>query len=121
MATSFAATYLGCNHLVEVASRAVPGSSPPCSRGKPYGGEEDILAEVERSEVQQGGEQECPECDAPAQGRHPSAGEGGPRRKGKEPEAGNRDRAVGSPEEGRQGPAEEEELQSEEVAVEAQS
>jgi hypothetical protein len=113
MATSFAAIYLRWNRVVEVTSHAI------LSRRRPYGGEEDILAEVEWPEIQQGGKQEREECDAPSQEWHAPAGEVGPRRQGEEPQAGDRHRAVGGPEEGREGP-EEEELQREEEAVEGQ-
>ena len=49
---------------------------------------------------------------------HPHARQGRARRQGEEPEAGDRDRAVGGPEEGRQGSAEEE-IVEEEAGVRA--
>ena len=73
-----------------------------------YGSEESIGAQ-ERSEVQQGSKQERQECHAPSQAGHPPAWQGGTRRQGEEPQAGDRDRTLGGTKEGSEGPGRSEE------------
>jgi hypothetical protein len=66
-------------------------------------GDQEAWAKVEWTQVQSRREQERQECDASSEARNPSSREEGAWRQGEEPEAGDRDRALGGAQEGREG------------------
>jgi hypothetical protein len=72
-----------------------------------HGDEEEVREEVRNAQVRSGGEQEGRERDAPAKARDAQVRPWGQGWNGEEPEAGNRDRSVGSEEEGSEGAAQE--------------
>jgi hypothetical protein len=79
----------------------------PVLGGGIYGSEKIIEPQVRAPEVQQRGEQKSRERDGPAQTWQLATWEIRSWRQGEEPEAGGRDRVVGSAQEGGKGPCSE--------------
>jgi hypothetical protein len=98
-------------HGTEPGSTCSLDPLQPHGPRRTYGEAADKRAEIERSQVWPGCGQECQERDAAKEAGNSSKRPRRQGRQGKEPQAGDRDRAFGSQEEGRQGSPASQEVQ----------
>src|SRR5260370_1394022 len=79
----------------------------PLKSSRNYGNSEKFrIAQVRRTQIRQGGEQNRGQCDAQKKKRHTPLGQGRQRWKSKEPQAGHRHRSFRGAQERRKSPAE---------------